>query len=273
MGIVRRIASDFWGLCRVCGSWVALKWLMRIGLHLPTCLRTRNLSAADRAMGEGPFRVRYRGRRAVLAGSSVMGSIRELWVRQVYLAGDFLTLPTDGTILNLGGNGGYFTALALTAAPAARVIAVEPSRRNCDDIRSLAARNGWQARTEVCNAFVGGAAPAQADPAIVSDSADGVAYITEDELIARHHMERIAFLKCDIEGSEFGLFKPGSTLSAMTGQLALEIHDHAGDRSALMKLLQNEGFELHMHSSDPQSCIVQARRPDRSNQAIRSSAR
>ena len=259
--MVSRIWSDFRGLRRVCGTAVALKWVAMIAARFGACRAMGSLQPADIAVGEGPLRVTYAGRTSLVGGVKLISHLRELWVRGVYLDGGFLSLPTEGVVVDLGANRGYFTALAATAAPDAKIVAVEASPMACEAIRQLVALNHWENRVTLVPHFIGGRTSAQDDKAIVPD-ADGIAYIPQDELMARHDLSRIDFLKCDIEGSEFELLTPGSPLLKAARQLAVEVHDFAGDRAGFIAMLKKEGFETRVHSADANGCIVQAKRMD-----------
>src|SRR5262245_35919033 len=161
--IARIIISDFFGLIRVCGIGVALKWLTKIVLHFPQCVRQRNLQAPDRAMGNGPYRTRLRGATAIIDDSMAISSIREIWVRDVFMNGGYLTVPPGAMVLDLGANRGFFTALALGSHPDVRCICVEPRLSDCDCIRHLLEVNNWQGRAEICSGFVGGETQVQRD--------------------------------------------------------------------------------------------------------------
>jgi FkbM family methyltransferase len=257
--MLSKIWKDFCGLWRVCGPLVATRWLCEIALHLPICIRSRNLAWADFAMGEGPYRVRRSGRSARLTGVKVISHVRELFVRNVYLSGGLLSLSDDlATIVDLGGNRGYFTALAALESPAARIIAVEPSRVYCDAIMLQAKLNGWSERISICNAFIGGATTAQMDTEAIPD-AQGVPYISEADFMERYALKNIDFLKCDIEGSEFDLLKPGSRLLKAARQLAVELHSHAGSLEDFTAMLRGEGFQVHVLSDSGGSSIVHAK--------------
>jgi hypothetical protein len=133
------IASDCWGLWRVCGLRVALRWLWAIAWNFRACRASGNLQPADAAMGDGPFRVRLRQAQAVLSGPRVLTGIREVWVRDPYLAG-FVTIPPQGTVLDLGANMGLFTALALGQGEGVRVLAVEADPLEYSRLRQTLAR-------------------------------------------------------------------------------------------------------------------------------------
>jgi FkbM family methyltransferase len=162
-------------------------------------------------------------------------------------------------VVDLGANHGYFTTLAASGGPAVRVVAVEASRVGCAGIQRLSELNGWADRVQIINHFVGGDTPMQHD-AVATPDAEGVSFISEDELIRRAGIDRIALLKCDIEGSEFELLRSGSRLLALADQIAIEIHDAAGDRQVLLDLLTREDFEWVVRQSDNQGCIINAKR-------------
>jgi FkbM family methyltransferase len=256
--MLAKLYGDFVGLRRVCGTGVALRWMGHVTARLGTCVKQRNLQAADAAMGEGPFVVRHGPVRARLAGFHVVSSIREIWGRNLYL-GEMLTLPTRGTVVDLGANRGYFATVAAAAGPDVRVVAVEASRVGCRAIGELARLNAIEGRVTVVNRFIGGDTPAQHDAHAIPE-AEGVGFITADELIDQYGIERIDFLKCDVEGSEFELLQKGRRVLARTEQLAMEVHDSAGDRGWLMDVLRKNGFEVVLRSDDVGSCIVNARR-------------
>src|SRR4051794_38939292 len=96
--IVSTIVSDFRGLGRACGWGTATRWLTMIGWNWRQCLRRHDLQPADIAMGDGPFLVR-RGRAcAKLAGDHVVTGIREIWVRDNYLGGSFLSIKPGALV-------------------------------------------------------------------------------------------------------------------------------------------------------------------------------
>jgi FkbM family methyltransferase len=259
--IVRIIVSDFFGLVRVCGLGTALKWLAMIVVHFPQCARQRNLQAPDHAVSRRPLRPRLRGASAVLDDPYAMSSIREIWVRDVYLNGGYLTIPPASMVLDLGANRGFFTALALGSHPDVRCVCVEPRLSDCDRIRHMLKVNGWEGRAEICSAFIGGHTQAQRDM-LASEAGLQQEFISEDEFIRRYGLSSIGFLKCDIEGSEFDLLKPGSKLLAMAQQVAVEVHAATDDpkRGGFIQMLRDEGFEVRIGQEDPVGCILSAKR-------------
>src|SRR5687768_18064683 len=56
-----------------------------------------------------------------------------------------------------------------------------------------------------------------------------------------------------IEGSEFELLRHGGRLLDITDQIAMEVHDRAGDRQWVTRRLEDAGFRSEEHTSELQS--------------------
>jgi FkbM family methyltransferase len=255
---MRIVLEDSWGLRRACGMGVAMRWLGQVSMNIKQCIR-QGLQAADLAMGEGPIRARYGNATANILGVKCMGNIREIWVRDVYFRGGWLTIPPGAVTLDLGGNNGVFSMLALAMAPNVRAVIVEASCGCIDTIKRAAKINGWGNQLQVINAFVGGTTVFQEDLKKLDGQAS-VPYISEQELIERANLTHIDFLKCDIEGSEFDLFRRDSKLLAMADQIAIELHDCAGNRNEFMQMLKELGFEIRVSREASADVIVLGRR-------------
>lgn len=257
--MLRTIAGDAAGLVRVCGPGTGARWLWSIVANLRSCIRAGNLQPADAAMGDGPFPVRLGAARAELVGRQAMSGLRDLWVRDAYGCGGFLTIRDGDTIVDLGSNMGNFTLLALGAAPATRVVAVEANKAEAARWRRGVEHNGWRGRATLVNAFIG-AATADQEALRRLPECDGVPFIDERELIRAGGITRVDLLKCDIEGSEFGLLRPGGALLGMARQVAVEVHANAGAPAEFERMLVAEGFEVRATRRSPSADILVGRR-------------
>jgi FkbM family methyltransferase len=240
--MLAKLFADFRGIIRVCGLGMALRWLVCVVLTLPANLKSRNLLAADELMGEGPFKVHHAVGDAVLVGKSAFSGLREIWVRDVYARGGFVQVPDNGVVVDLGANMGNFSAMALSSNPTARLVGVEPSRNLGTKWTATIQANGFQDRAELCRAFMGDFTDKQRGD-IASDPAYGGApAISEAEFLTKYGIDRIAFLKCDIEGSEFFMIEPGSRILDITDRLAIEVHDFGGNAQHFINALRERGF-------------------------------
>jgi FkbM family methyltransferase len=258
--MLRKLISDFKGIARVCGIGTALRWLACVVVTLPSALKTRNLLAADRLMGTGPFRVQHAIGNAILTGDSAFSGLREIWVRDVYAAGGFLRIPDHGIVVDLGANMGNFSAQALAANATARLIAIEPSAPLGAKWVTTMAANGFQDRAQLCRAFIGIFTDKQRRD-FDNDPAYGDApTINEDEFLRRYAIDHIDFLKCDIEGSEFFMTERGSRLLDIADRVAIELHDFGGDPQHFLDTLEAKGFvDLHVDWYG-RECIARAAR-------------
>lgn len=257
MNYLKKLISDFLGLVRVIGPIPALKWATMVLLNIRGIVRTRNLQLADRAMGIGPFVIRYGPDvRFQIAGSDAFSGIREMYVRDTYLHHGLLTINDGDVVLDLGANMGNFTNLALAHGPKVRCVSVEPGRDlNVVYRKSLALNAGFLERARLFRAFVGAMEPKQSemlnDPQYV-----GAEWISEDQLISQAGLTRIDFLKCDIEGGEFGLLHPASKLLALAQKIAIEVHSFAGDVEQFLAMLVSQGFVLQHIQRDPDGTVT-----------------
>lgn len=250
----KKLAADFLGLARVCGLLTACRWLVFVGRHFPGIVQEGNLQPADKAMGEGPFRVRlgrYGASFAVL-GEGAMTGIREMYVRDTYLGGGLLFIPEGGTVVDLGANMGNFTNLALSCGKTVRVVAVEPSvAMNTAFRRSVGLNAGYLSRAMLIRAFLG-EIPQTVQCAIAQDvNYHGAPWMNEADLIKEGHLAKVDFLKCDIEGGEFQLLTADSKLLAMTQNIAIEVHAFAGDVNEFIERLRGCGFGIVAAKYDP----------------------
>jgi len=238
--------------------------MTKVCLNLAKILHERNLQPADRGMGIGPFEVRVRPykRHFKVAGPQVFSGIREMYARDVYLHGGVLGIEPGDVVVDLGANMGNFTCLALAADPDTRVVAVEPSR-SLNDVFALSVglNPGYLPRVRLIRAFVGEQGEKQYRARVCeAEDYGGAPFLTEEDLLGAVG-PRVDFLKCDIEGSEFGLLKPGSLLLSVTRKLACEVHAFAGDVTGFVKAIRQSGFEiLHLQRDEDGTSTFLARR-------------
>ena len=64
------------------------------------------------------------------------------------------------------------------------------------------------------------------------------------EIIDRFSIERVSFLKVDIEGSEISLLTRNNEWLGLVDNLALEVHPAEGAPSILVDVLRDHGFSV-----------------------------
>jgi FkbM family methyltransferase len=259
------IIDDFFGLRRVCGTSVALRWLLAVVTNVRRILRERNLKSADAALGPGPYTVRHPAKGAKpfrIVAHNALGLLREMCVRDGYLRSGVLTIDDGDVVVDLGANIGMFSILALSCGEGVRVVAVEPNAGlNAEFETSMRLNGNFRDRVTLIRGFIATRSE-KMDRFIESDdNYVGATYLSEDDVIRIGQLKKIDFLKCDIEGGEFALLEDGKLLD-MAKKLAMEVHASAGDVDHFIKHLQRRGFHIRqtMRAPDNGTAVLLADR-------------
>lgn len=257
MNVIKKVVNDLIGLYKVLGALYAMKWLGALAANNMEIIKKKNLQAADQRMGKGPFKVKFSDSVMFwITGSGAFSGIREMYVRDVYLRRGVLEIENGDIVVDLGSNMGNFTNLALAHGPSVRVVAVEPnSELNRAWKESIHLNKGFAERADLIRAFVGDMGDLQQNLLHDPRYADA-RWLSENEFIAASKINHINFLKCDIEGGEFGLLMPGSKILSMTQKIAIEVHQFAGDVDAFLGMLSAEGFSIKYIQRDPDGSVI-----------------
>jgi len=70
------------------------------------------------------------------------------------------------------------------------------------------------------------------------------------DLLTKHQMTKIDFLKIDIEGSEFDLFSDSCPWLERVQTIVMEVHVAFGDPRALTAKLQANGFIIELRDNE-----------------------
>lgn len=234
----------------------ASRWYAALLRHAPAIVRSRKIYAADAVMhGKLRFRVLDKDLTVdVDAINSTAGNgyafLRELFVRQIYFR-EFRKLQFD-TCLDLGCNIGVVAScLRSLAGPGGRVFGVDPFTYPESTFRVSAAntpgitldqrvlcgesmRHDAEQLRSLCE-------PYGFDPSLAA---------TVEEVMDDHHLDRIDFLKMDIEGAEFGIFRDSARWLERVNDLAMEVHKAAGDPTEIADRLRAAGFKVTWLSDD-----------------------
>jgi len=232
--------SELTALRRLGGFGVAGRYSLSLLRHAPAVVRGGTLAPVDAAMAGRPWSFTVDGREVAFDGYS-FGVARELYGRRAYFAAAGFSIRPGDTVLDLGANAGLFTILA--ARLGARVVAVEANPACLELLASNIRRNGAEGAVVVEHALVGGGSGLFEDGTL----APGV---TVDELVHRHGLERIDFLKVDIEGSEYDLVASAGPWLDRVRMLAMEVHPEHGNPVELARVLTQAGFQLELRDAD-----------------------
>ncbi len=209
-------------------------------MHLPEIARSRDLHILDKAMGRVAKKFHYRSTEVIFDcgfcdehirdGSFAFGIAREIYIRDCYFKHHLpSTFANARTILDLGANRGAFSALM--AAQADFVLSVEATEAFVPVLHHNMQSNNCR-RYAVETVFVGAG----------GDMGDGhLPTVIMEDLLLRHKMLDIDFVKMDIEGSEFALFESADWLRGVKA-LSMEIHLDHGEAGPVLETLKHHGF-------------------------------
>lgn len=181
-------------------------------------------------------------------------------------------LPEDQvhTIVDCGANIGMSALYFSQRYPRARIFAIEAEptnfqllKQNTAAIDRIVPIEGAVVGQPTKSVRFGVDRPAWGN-GIIDGNAGGnsveVAAITLDELAAQHGIDRIDFLKVDIEGGEVDLFSRPQFLSKV-GLVAIELHgDYTLDK--FQEAIAQQGFRADAVGAHPGVRIVTARRKE-----------
>ena len=249
MGNMKKAVSSITHLATCLDPASFARYSVGVFLNSRTILRERSLRSADEVMRGRKVRCRIM-KKAVTVDGDLIGGVREIYSDKVYfLLPGFDIHPSD-VVVDLGANVGMFTLLA--ALKGRKVVAVEAQAGYLPQIKRYAAANGCAEKVAVEWGLVGGGTGVFADPAeldrVCGGRRDLPPNLSIDQIMERHGLDRIDFLKCDIEGSEYDLLRQDGAMAWLqrTDKIAMEVHPAFGDTQAMKRVLEDHGFDVRM---------------------------
>lgn len=224
----------------------ALRWYGAVLRHAPTILRERKFYSADDDM-RGILRFYLLGREFTVDNATLgegYSFFREFFVRQIYFR-EFKQL-NFGTCLDLGCNIGEVSSfLRQMAGPQGRVVAIDALTYPNSAVRSRVASIPG---IEIHHGFLCGESIRQ-DSAVLHamctpNDFDSNLAITVGELMDAYDLAHINFLKMDIEGAEFNIFRDAVDWLDRVDDLAMEVHNDIGDPGEIIQRMQEKGFRV-----------------------------
>lgn len=241
MNPLTRLARELRQLARVLDAPQFALYVGHLVARAPSIVGAASLVPADHAMTD-EVAMTIGGKRIIVPVGVIaallaehdptptFGAMREMYASNVYLApfGPRLKAPI---VVDLGSNRGLFSILAAIVLEADTVVGVEPSIFYEPVLARLLTANRLNDRAiHRITAF--------------ASSQAGAGKVTIDEIIGRFGMDRIDFLKCDIEGAEFDVFLRNNAFLEKVDRIAMELHHREGDIDALGAVLAQHGFRL-----------------------------
>lgn len=243
MNAARRLVRELRQLSGILDTTDMARYLANIALAAPSILASHSLVSADRRMN-GVIKVSFCDKSIIVPVDEItrlmgdldltptFGAVREMYSGNVYLAPFGPDLKVE-TAVDLGSNRGLFSVLAAVALEARTVVGIEPSEFYEPVLEALLRANHLEQHCiHRISAFA------------ASSQAPG--RITLEEVMARYSMDRIGFLKCDIEGGEFDVLVNNNRFLDRVDHIAIELHPEHGEVDALILALESHGLGLKL---------------------------
>jgi FkbM family methyltransferase len=247
----RRLRSELSLVLKIGGPSCFAAYLGRLAEAAPEVLRKRSLEPADRRMRGRRVSFAAEGQRVSFDGSAI-GLAREIYGRRCYFSPPGFEIRPADTVVELGAQVGVFTVLA--AKLARRVVAVEAQVGFVEELRENLRQNGCLDKVAIEHGLIGGSRGMLSDEAELRSASHykGVAPppLAMSDLLQKHAIQAIDFLKMDIEGSEFDVLLRDNDWLSITRRIAMEVHCDYGSVDDLRAELLGRGFRVWLFDEE-----------------------
>jgi hypothetical protein len=246
-----RLRSSGVSAYRALGIRQFLRLWLYIALNFPTlCLHGHGEAMRRVALGvgrKGPLRITYRGYSFLwdcgfndrfVPDPPSFHTVQEMLIRDSYFARHpDNVFANAGTVVDLGANRGLFSVCMATHARL--VVGVECLKEFAPLYEHHMKLNGFK-NYVLEQAFIG---------AVPVNDMGSVPAMSMNALLDKHGLQSVDFMKIDIEGSEFPLFREPGWLQRVN-DLTMEVHFDHGTLRELCALLEQSGFTYRIASWD-----------------------
>lgn len=246
MSVAVDFLSDALGAFRVMPAGQAMRWLGNIALNAPAILGSRKLYAADQAMSGtvrfcwGAHLFSYDIDAHKAEGGIPFAFMRELFVRGIYFRAFNPEKLSFAICLDLGCNMGIVSD-TLNQIENGQIVALDAQSFATSPFRQALVRRGG---ISFEHALLVGPKSDPVRTAALMRELDASTTVTMPQLLERHRIDRISFLKCDVEGAEFDVFERGAAWLKIVDNIAMEVHRHVASPTLITDALLDAGFDV-----------------------------
>lgn len=228
-----------------------IRWFWCFLIKLPVVVSSKSLGCVDTAFGTR-FVVHFKDK-VIRFEDCSFGVVREIFGAECY--GEMSRFEELQAIVDFGANVGVFTIFVLSANPVCRVYSVEAQPELVEALKRNLTANGLESRCQIFNGFIGEATTEWAVSFL--EEHPEVKSLDTSEFFS--NLGRVDFLKCDIEGAEFGLFTEATDWTRKVSQISAEYHWNRQDGERLEKIIQELGFETALKDHGNLGYVIASR--------------
>lgn len=240
--VASRFIREVFEILRTADKGTFYYYLAAIIVTFPKIMRSRSLAPADKKMAPRNCCFRPFGKKIIISGQH-FGLAREIYCSKFYFIPAGFEIPENGVVIDLGANVGIFTILA--ALHARKVIAVEAQSEFLGLIENNLKKNGCFENVIIEHGIIGARSGVFSNEENLRAASHFRLFpqqLSIPDILKRHDIGKVDFLKIDIEGSEFDLFKEDTSWLEKTGKIAMEVHLEYGNLNEIIKTLKSYEF-------------------------------
>jgi FkbM family methyltransferase len=200
--------------------------------------------------GVGPAYCKIHNSKVVFLHPHI-GFMKEVIIDECYNSIPGFEIGKDAVVIDAGANVGEFTILAAVLAKNGKVISLEPElsrfRFLTENIDANKLKNVIPLNLALSDESGTGTLYVGDHTSIVTSEHalrhQSCQCITINELLSRYSIDHVNFLKVDIEGAEFAVFRNSEWLDRVEA-VAMETHPLLGNVEKLVSIFVSRGFKV-----------------------------
>lgn len=234
-GKVWRMIEQLWKMIFVVDFRSLSRFYFAILLELPNIIKTGKFFANFKMHNHlSIFKV---FNKKIILNGLAFGYAAEIYIRKCYFLPKNFRIGSKDVVMDLGAAMGVFTVLASLIAD--KVLAVELLERNIEELNKNLELNQQKNKVSVISGAVG------YNSGWLSKNLKefgNFRRLEMNSIFEDFKVEKIDFLKIDIEGSEFDLFSRDIDWLDRVEKIAMEVHPEFGDVNNLVEILNKNRF-------------------------------
>ena len=225
-------------------------------IGLPTVIFTKRNRSAYNFLGKCVMEINDK---KIKWKHTDVGFIDELILDKCYMPNDSFKIKNDYVVVDAGANVGVFSLFAASYAINGKIISIEADKYDYKRLQDNISENNFKNIFPINKALTDKSGHVYLSDSVVREPSNKnfhkdnyifegkVESISPDDLIKEFKLNRIDFLKLDIEGSEFKIFSNPNWLKIVR-IISMELHAEPEDKKTLemKKMLENFNFSVNL---------------------------
>ncbi len=249
--IMNRFIRELAGVYQIGGKRLFLRYSFAILRHIHQVVFEKSLKSADDMMAGREICLKPFGKKVMIDGKH-FGLVREIFCLKCYFPPLFgFEIKDNDTVVDLGCNVGIFTLIS--AKIAKHVVAVDALSKFLDDLKDNLSHNHCLDKVSIHQSLMGSKSGVFANEVFLKENSkygDFPTKLSMNEILHIHQIDKIDFLKIDIEGSEFDLFLCKNLWLSHVRKIVMEVHQEFGELDSILDIMREWGFKVWLRNKN-----------------------